>query len=340
MDKILIVYKGYEVSLSIAGRYVTSREFHIMEEFIRSIDRQKDDPSPSVGIITALPDEFNAVRVMLTDTTSDYDSDTAIDYCLGTMVSKRGGVHRIALVMCGMGTNFAALHAEKLLARYQTVETILMVGIAGGAPNPRKPDDHVRLGDIVACDQYGAIQYDMVKQEADTIEYRNPPRAPGFKWIAAAKQLQAGETRGERPWEERLQAGLDGLDWKRPPARSDVLTAGNPAKKIPHPKDPKRRVGQPRVFLASIASANLLLKDPAKRDEVRDRFKVKAFEMEASGIADAAWTRNHDYFVVRGICDYCDANKNDAWQNYAAMAAAAYVRALLESMPGTAAANP
>jgi nucleoside phosphorylase len=59
--------------------------------------------------------------------------------------------------------------------------------------------------------------------------------------------------------------------------------------------------------------------------------------MEASGIADATWTRNHEYFVVCGICDYCDANKNDLWQPYAAMAAAAYVRALLESIPGTAA---
>ena len=41
-------------------------------------------------------------------------------------------------------------------------------------------------------------------------------------------------------------------------------------------------------------------------------------------------------FFLRGICDYCDANKNDLWQPYAALAAAAYVRALLESMPGDA----
>ena len=46
------------------------------------------------------------------------------------------------------------------------------------------------------------------------------------------------------------------------------------------------------------------------------------------------------YLVVRGICDYCDAHKNDTWQNYAAPAAAAYVRALLEALPEDTPENP
>jgi len=297
--------------------------------------------TPTVGIITALPHEFNAVRAMLIDPDSDYDSATSIDYCLGAVNSKRGGVHQIALAMSGMGNNLAALYAEKLLARYPTVHSVLMVGIAGGAPSPGKPVDHVRLGDIVVSDQYGSIQYDMLKQEIDDIQFRNPPRAPGFRWITAASQLQAGKGRGERPWEDYIKEGLSSLGWIRPPASSDVLMdTGNPPNKIPHPKDPERRADYPRVFQAPIASANILLKDPTKRDAIRDRFKVKAFEMEASGVADASWTRSQDYFVVRGICDYCDDNKNDLWQPYAAMAAAAYVRALLESIPGTISANP
>ena len=62
--------------------------------------------------------------------------------------------------------------------------------------------------------------------------------------------------------------------------------------------------------------------------------------METAGLADAAWIQEIGYLGVRGICDYCDGNKNDLWQPYAAMASAAYVRALLESMPGSAVANP
>ena len=38
------------------------------------------------------------------------------------------------------------------------------------------------------------------------------------------------------------------------------------------------------------------------------------------------------YLVVRGICDYCDSHKNDDWQQYAAVVAAAYTRALIESI--------
>ena len=58
-----------------------------------------------------------------------------------------------------------------------------------------------------------------------------------------------------------------------------------------------------------------------------------AIEMEGSGIADATWNDSVGYLVVRGICDYCDSNKNDLWQGYAAVVAATYTRALLESMP-------
>ena len=102
---------------------------------------------------------------------------------------------------------------------------------------------------------------------------------------------------------------------------------------MPHPVDPKCRERQPRVFFGPIASGNILLKDQCQRDALRDQFGVKAVEMEGVGIADATWNHGIGYLVVRGICDYADANKNDVWQCYAAMVAAAYVRAILEAMP-------
>jgi nucleoside phosphorylase len=40
--------------------------------------------------------------------------------------------------------------------------------------------------------------------------------------------------------------------------------------------------------------------------------------------------------VIRGICDYSDSHKNDDWQKYAAMMAAAYTKEVLHVlMPGT-----
>src|SRR5262249_28989843 len=102
---------------------------------------------------------------------------------------------------------------------------------------------------------------------------------------------------------------------------------------VAHPCDPHRREGIPRVHYGTIGSANILLKDPKRRDDVRDRFGVRAIEMEGSGIMDAGWVMNRDIMVVRGICDYCDQYKNDSWQRYAALCAAAYTRSLIEALP-------
>jgi hypothetical protein len=55
--------------------------------------------------------------------------------------------------------------------------------------------------------------------------------------------------------------------------------------------------------------------------------------MEGSGIIDAGWVMDKDIMVARGICDYCDGYKDDSWQRYAALAAAAYTRSLIEALP-------
>src|SRR5207302_1680788 len=94
-----------------------------------------------------------------------------------------------------------------------------------------------------------------------------------------------------------------------------------------------RRIDLPRIFSGVIAAADTLLKNAATRDQLRDRFNARAVEMEASGVQNAAWHANKDIFVVRGICDYCDKAKSDVWQNYAALVAAGYARALVQAMP-------
>jgi hypothetical protein len=121
----------------------------------------------------------------------------------------------------------------------------------------------------------------------------------------------------------------------RPDAARDVLVESRkPFAVLEHPADAKRTAGQPRVFMGPIASGNVLLKEPVWRDRLRDQYGVKAVEMEGSGIADATWVHGVGYLAVRGICDYCDSNKNDDWHMYAAVVAAAYARALLGRMAG------
>jgi nucleoside phosphorylase len=301
---------------------------------------QEEALPPTVGIITALSHESAAVRAVLGDPPriDVPGSGAGRIYWVAKVPSPRGDVHRIVVAQAGTGTNVAAVRASLLLTHFPTVRSIIMCGIAGGIPKPAKPDDHVRLGDVVVSDIKGVVQYDLVKRtvgrkKTEIIEeIRAAPHRPSAELAEAVQALAADEHFGQRPWEHWLIEGLDRMHWSRPDATTDVLAGA--AGPVDHPPDPKRHEGVPRVFLGPIASANTLLKDPIKRDALGNRFGAKAVEMEGSGVTDATWTHGIGYLVVRGICDYCDANKNDTWQNYAAMAAAAYVRALLEAMPG------
>jgi nucleoside phosphorylase len=299
---------------------------------------------PAIGIITALPKEMAAMRTMVSNSQrATINRAGGMKECyLGQMPARDGGEHRIALALSGMGNNQAAARAITLLRDFPSIKHIFMVGIAGGIPNPASAQSHVRLGDVVVSGEHGVMQYDLVKESKDKVEHRNPPRPPSSSVLEAVKFLESELLSGQNPLPACIAAGLTTLHVRRPPSKSDFLGSTRdtraPARKVRHPRDRSRTTGQPKVFVGPIASANVLLKNSKKRDELRDKFGVKAVEMEGSGIADASWDLEVGYLVIRGICDYCDGHKNDRWQQYAAVVAAAYTRVLLESMPAEASA--
>ena len=102
--------------------------------------------------------------------------------------------------------------------------------------------------------------------------------------------------------------------------------------KIDHP-DGTERQGRPKVIGGAIATADILQKNPKTRNDLRDKYRARAVEMEAGGMQNAAWAHDKSVMIIRGICDYCDAKKNDVWQMYAAAVAAAYTRSLVLSLP-------
>lgn len=294
---------------------------------------------PTFGIITALPKEMAAMRVMLDDVkpVDKINRKRPQRYYVGHIPASSGGQHTIALaLMLDMGTNSAAGLATRLLNDFPTIQDVLMVGIAGGVPNPMNGDEHVRLGDVVISDRNGIVQYDYVKQEIKERKERHPPRPPRASLLNAVNLLEVDALMGDKPWLVHLERARNLDNAARPDESEDILydfkEPANP-KSIPHPSDRKRTTGQPRIFKGTIASASILQKNPKVRDELGKKYGVKAIEMEGSGIANATWEMDSGYLVVRGICDYCDPAKNDVWQEYAAVAAAAYTRALLESVP-------
>ncbi|WP_437302543.1 phosphorylase family protein [Sorangium sp. So ce388] len=289
----------------------------------------------TVGIVTALPEEFAAVKTMLDEPVSWLapGRGAGCEYALGEIPSYDGGRHVVALALADMGNNSAAARGTLLLQHFPGAEAILMVGIAGGVPNPVRADEHVRLGDVVVSDHRGVVQYDNIKKTRKFAEVRASPRPPHARLWEAARFLEADALGGKRPWESHVQRAASLMGAARPDASKDVLRASSePFKPVKHPADPKRIKGQPRIFAGPIASANVLLKDPVWRDRLREQHGAKAVEMEASGIADATWMHGVGYLAVRGICDYCDSYKNDDWHMYAAITAAAYARAVLGRM--------
>jgi nucleoside phosphorylase len=291
---------------------------------------------PFVGIITALPKEMAAMRTLLMNVQRGTINRAGgmKDCYLGQIPARGGGEHTVALALSGMGNNQAAARATNLIRDFPSIKHIFMVGIAGGIPNPASAQNHVRLGDIVVSGEHGVMQYDLVKDSKNNIEHRNSPRSPSASVLEAVRFLESEFLTGNNPVSGCIADALTVLKLRRPASKYDVLVAtDSPTTKVKHPRDGSRKAGQPKVFVGPIASANVLLKNPERRDQLRDKFQVKAVEMEGSGIADASWDLETGYLVIRGICDYCDAKKDDRWQDYAAVVAASYTRALLESMP-------
>lgn len=83
---------------------------------------------------------------------------------------------------------------------------------------------------------------------------------------------------------------------------------------------------EPKVHFGLVASGNVVMKSGEDRDQIAEKEKVIAFEMEGAGVWDTL-----PCLIIKGVCDYADSHKSKRWLNYAAVSAAACVKAFLES---------
>ncbi|MEO3859629.1 CATRA conflict system CASPASE/TPR repeat-associated protein [Acrocarpospora sp. B8E8] len=294
---------------------------------------------PVLGIVTAMPEEFAAMYVMLQDRTRVNIANDRADYILGTLPGPDPDTpHRVVLTLLGdVGNDLAADGCANLARSFGSVALILMVGIAAGVPDPEHPDRHVRLGDIVVS-TWGIVDYDHVIDRPGGAVLRQPFPRPSRLLAHRANWLTAEELQGRRPWEELLAraAETDLPEFARPDAATDQLfLADESADIVPHPDMglSGHRPGWPKVHYGHIGSADRSLRNARVRADVAARYNLRALEMEGKGIGNSGFANGLEWLVIRGISDYGDNHTGGLWRKYASLAAASYTRALLAVCP-------
>jgi nucleoside phosphorylase len=319
---------------SIASRIgeLTTAERNMIGDLHAEISRRRNAPV-RYGLVAALPKELSAIKAALDNYEEEYSEASNILYYRGKIVSPIHGNESHEIIVATtikMGNSAAAIAVTSLVKDFPALTDVIMVGIAGGVPGEQGADDDVRLGDIVVSNGRGVVQYDMRKVEEGKDICRDQSQPPSNHLLSFVGNLESERRLGRRPWEAHIQTIASKTEnGRRPEDQTDQrqkLRSGPET-------DPRRLHGQPVVHTGMIGSANILLKSEKVRNRLKKEHKILAVEMEGSGIADASWTFRVGYLLVRGICDYCDKSKNDIWQEYAAAAAAGYMRALIEKVP-------
>ncbi|MEJ3749551.1 hypothetical protein WEI85_40615 [Actinomycetes bacterium KLBMP 9797] len=331
--------QNFTVNGPVTGRQVVFGNDNVLGDSAASTGRERDgsSPGPVFGIVTALPEEFAAVRAVLDDAGQPRTvaGDRAL-YVLGTMPSRDDDrPHEVVLTLLGDTGNSAAAEAcANLIRSFPSVDTVVMCGIACGVPNPHRPERHVRLGDIVVA-TWGIADYDHVVETDDGRRPRQTFPSPSPLLVRLARYLAAVEISGERPWEKWITEALTSLGaFGRPDDATDrIYTAED--RTVPHPPPDLsgHHPGFPKVHHGLIGSADRSLRSARIRDALAASHQLIAFEMEGKGIGSAGFAGGLEWFVVRGISDYGDVHTGLRWRGYASVVAAAYARALLAECP-------
>ncbi|KAF5684775.1 ankyrin repeat L25 [Fusarium denticulatum] len=300
----------------------------------------------SIGWICALSKELVAAKAFL-DAVHDghptASTNDANSYVLGSI-----GGHNVVIAVLPFGQYGlvnAASALKDMTRTFPNLRAVLMVGIGGGVPYAKD----IRLGDIVVgspgANSGGVVQYDYGRavQGQEFIATGHLNQTP-MAFLTAMSTLHAKYTMEGHGIDSKIEMALQryrrlGREYRRPEASTDRLYDAN----FPHQGNKGVSCSEvcsdnwllarvqrgeyddnPAIHYGLIASGNQLMKDALLRDRLAARHGILCFEMEAAGLM------NHfPCVVVRGICDYCDTHKNDQWQEYAAMAAAAYTKDLL-----------
>ncbi|RBR05264.1 hypothetical protein FVER53590_29067 [Fusarium verticillioides] len=308
-----------------------------------------------VGWVCILQEEYSAARHILDER---YGTDHEAGFISGkgdsnTYELGRIGEHYVAINLPPAGI-YGQISAFKIVSGMKStfphMRFWMLVGIGGGVPSQRAD---IRLGDVVLGT--AVLPYKTGKQLEKSFKITGKTRQPPVELLSVVTQLRHKLDHGlslEQSMEEVLQRRLisqhdPGRKYRRPAIdhlwRSDYIHQdGECACLHKPPNDTSRSIQreQPstgqliQTHCGIIGSADQVMKNAKKRDEIGRKEDVICFEMEATAVMEAAAGNQalNRCISIRGISDYADGHKNDSWHDYAALSAAVCAAELLKCL--------
>lgn len=328
---------------------------------LRTRGSENDRPAQSDGfplledcdvlVITILDEEYQAAVQAILDGKYAERRSGNIDFAVGACPSKQGpsGGINVAIACVGAaGASGASSVASLSKHSIPNADYLIVCGIAGAIPNFKKPENHVRRGDIIVSNRT-PVNVLFGKDHPQGFEGRTEIeiKSPDQGLISIARGLERNRFSKGTRWEEIAQQAALELNpprtcktWDRP--ENDILydydpNTGKPTESVGHPDADTgyRRTfeNRPKIHFGLILSSDRVQGNPKIRDEIAANHPgALCFEMEAAGIARGASLADWRYLIVRGGNDYCDGAKDDNWMSYAALIAAAFSRCIIENI--------
>lgn len=315
----------------------------------------------TIGCICTIVDEAVALRSFFDQTHVSPDTASGKRYTTGTIYNHKVVIARLPSGSYGISN--ATNIVVHMASDFPNIRLCMMVGIGGGVPDPSNQNRDIRLGDIVVSSPSngtgGVIQYDHGKAVQDqpfhdTQHLNRPPDAlldvisilaEDYQMAGHNLQNMVKDVLDKNP--RLLQQGFQRPDENsdrlyksdyvhRVGAEGSCLTlCGNSTEHLVSRTLREARLDDPMIYRGIIASGSRVVKDAKFRDSMAKEKDVLCFDTEAAGVMNRL-----PCLVIRGIYNYSDSHKNDHWQRYAAMMAAAYATEILRVLqPQTVAAE-
>jgi nucleoside phosphorylase len=264
-------------------------------------------------------------------------------------LGKIGPYYAILASMPTAGKAAASSVASNIRSSYPKIELAFLVGVCGGIPRIKQPHvtagrTDIYLGDVIVST--GVVQYDLGKRLSDSRFDRKDTLdanlgRPNHQIRSFIAKVEASDDDLRRRQSEYLAVLQNALKISYPGDQRDVLLSQNYSHKKTGCQcsqspptdntviDRQRELGiLPWIHFGNLASGDTVMMTAKGRDGIAKKEQVIGFEMEGAGVWD-----NLPCILVKGVSDYADSHKSKDWQLFAAMNAAACMRALLDERP-------